>query len=81
MTKLSVQERITYVLGLIYFISYRVFIKYCVFFLRNVVIFLNSASSAAAMVFYLSSGCLNVKSGVHTLTPRENGERSEFGIF
>ena len=31
---------------------YRVFIKYCVF-PQNVVIFLNSVSSAAALVFYL----------------------------
>ena len=34
-------------------ISYRVFIKYCVFPLN----FLNSASSAAALVFYLPGVC------------------------
>ena len=34
---------------------YRVFIKYCVFSLK--VIFLNSASSAAALVFYLPGVC------------------------
>ena len=45
--------------------TYRVFIKYSVFFLIFF-IFLNSASSAAALVFYLP---------VHTLTPRENRER------
>ena len=39
-----------------YFI-YRVFIKYCVFFPENFVIFLNSASSAAALVFYLPGMC------------------------
>ena len=40
-------------------ISYRVFIKYCVFFSfqENVLIFLNSASSAAALVFYLPGVC------------------------
>ena len=48
---------------------YRVFIKYCVF-PENVVIFLNSASSAAALVFYLLV-C------VHTLTLKE----TESGIF
>ena len=37
-----------------------------VFFPSNVVIFLNSASSAAALVFYLPGVC------THTLTPREN---------
>ena len=36
---------------------YRVFIKYCVFFPSNFVIILNSASSAAAMVFYLPVMC------------------------
>ena len=54
--------------------TYRVFIKYCVFPLVFV-IFLNSASSAAALVFYLPGVC------VHTLTPRENRERPESGIF
>ena len=44
-------------------------------------IFLNSAISAAALMFYLPSGGSNVKSGVHTLTPRENRGRSESGIF
>ena len=34
------------------------FIKYCVF-PKNVMIFLNSASSAAALVFYLSGVCTN----------------------
>ena len=38
-------------------------------------IFLNSASSAAALVFYLPIV------SVHTLTPRENRERPESGIF
>ena len=36
--------------------KYRVFIKYC-FFPYNVVIFLNSVSSAAALVFYLPGVC------------------------
>ena len=53
---------------------YRVFNKYCVFSLKFL-IFLNSASSAAALVFYLPGVC------VHTLTPRENRERPESGIF
>ena len=35
---------------------YRVFIKYCAFPL-NFVIFLNSASSAVALVFYLPGVC------------------------
>ena len=35
---------------------YRVFIKYCVFSLKFL-IFLNSASSAASLVFYLPSVC------------------------
>ena len=35
---------------------YRVFIKYCVF-PKNVVIYLNSASSAAALVFYMPGVC------------------------
>ena len=42
-----------------------------VYFPYNVLIFLNSASSAAAQVFYLPGVC------VHTLTPREN----RFGNF
>ena len=54
-------------------ITYKVFIKYCVF-PKNFVIFLNSASSAAALVFYLPV-C------VHTLTPREKKERQESEIF
>ena len=37
----------------IYVCKYRVFIKYCVFFPSNFVIFLNSACSAAALVFSL----------------------------
>ena len=37
-------------------------------------IFLNSASSSAALVFYLPGVC-------HTLTPRENWERPESRIF
>ena len=52
--------------------KYRVFIKYCVF-PKNVVIFLNSASSAAALVLDLPS--------VHTLTPRGNRERPESEIY
>jgi len=39
-----------------------------VFFFLKVVIFLNSASSAAALVFDLPSGGPSVKSSVHTLT-------------
>ena len=45
-----------------------------VFFPENVVIFLNYASSAAALV----STCLVC---VHNLTPREKRERPEFEIF
>ena len=48
---------------------YRVFIKYYVFSLFF--IFLNSDSSAAALVFYLPVVC------VQTLTPRENREWQE----
>ena len=43
--------------------------------------FLNFASSAAALVFYLPSGHSSVKSSEHTLTPRKNRERPESGIF
>ena len=39
---------------------YRVFIKYCVFYLK-VVIFPNSASFAAALVFYLPSVCTHTE--------------------
>ena len=46
-----------------------------VFFPLDFVIFLNSASSAAALVFYLPGVC------VHTLTPRENREMQESGTF
>ena len=58
------------------FRKYRVFIEYCAFSL-NVVIFLNSASSAAALVFYLSF------SGPSTMvyTPKKNRERPESGIY
>ena len=53
--------------------SYRVFIRYLCL---NFVIFLNSASSAAALDFYLPGVC------THTDTaPRENRERPESGIF
>ena len=52
-----------------------------VLFPSNFVIFLNSASSAAALVFYLPSGSPSVKSGVHLLTPRENRESPESGIY
>ena len=45
-------------------------------------IFLNSASYAAALEFYLPSGGPSMKSGVHTLTPqRENRERPESGTY
>ena len=54
-------------------VRYRVFIKFCVFFLFCD--FFNSASSTAALVFYLPGVC------VHTLTARENRERSESGMF
>ena len=50
-------------------VIYRVFIKYCVFFLKFW-IFLNSASSAAALVFYLPG-----------VGEREKRERPETGIF
>ena len=53
--------------------NYRVFIKYCVFPL-SVVIFLNSASSAAALVFYLSLSGPSMKSSVHT----EKGQSPEY---
>ena len=52
--------------------NYRVFSLNIVFFPKYLVIFLNSASSAAALVFYLPGVCL---------TPRKNGERAESGIF
>ena len=38
-------------------LTYRVFIKHCVFFPSNFGIFLNSVSSAAALVFYLPCMC------------------------
>ena len=44
-------------------------------FSLNFMIFLNSASSAAAPVFYLPGVC------THTLSPRENRERPESGII
>ena len=52
---------------------YRVFINYCVF-PYNFGIFLNSASSAAALVLYLPGVC------THTDTER-NRERPESGIY
>ena len=36
------------------------------FFPKNVLIFLNSASTAAALVFYLAFSGPSMKSGVHT---------------
>ena len=50
-------------------IRYRVFIRYCVF-TKNFVIFLNSASTAAALVFYLP--------GVCTHTDTEGKQSSEY---
>ena len=41
------------------------------YLLSNAVIFLNSVSSGAALVFDLPSGGPSMKSGVHTLTPEE----------
>ena len=55
--------------------GHRVFIKYCVFFLKMWYFFRNSASSAAALVFNLPGGC------THTDTLRENRERPEAGII
>ena len=49
--------------------TYRVFNKYCVFH-ENFVIFLNSASSAAALVFYLPGVCR------HTDIVRKNRVRN-----
>ena len=43
-------------LPIVAILRYRVLIKYCVF-PQNVVIFLNSASSAVALVFYLPGVC------------------------
>ena len=63
----------SFFLSSVYMYMYRVFIKYSVF-PWNVVIFLNSASSAAAPAFELCH-C------VHTLTPRENREWPESGIY
>ena len=59
------------------FRKYRVFIEYCAFSL-NVVIFLNSASSAAALVFYLSLSGPSIKL---VYTPKKNRERPESGIY
>ena len=56
---------------------YRVFIKYCVFFLKNVVIFLNSASSAEALNLPISGP--SMKSDVHT--EEKKRERPESGIY
>ena len=52
-----------------------------VFFPLNVGIFLNSANSAAALVFYLPYGGPSVKSGVHLLISREKRESPESGIY
>ena len=52
-----------------------------VFFPLNVGIFLNSASSAAALVIYLPSGGPSVKSRVHLLISREKRESPESGIY
>ena len=58
--------------------SYRVFVK-CCFFPKNVVIFLNSASPAAALVFYLPFSGSSMNSGVHTEEkPREARVRNIF---
>ena len=46
-----------------------------VFFPENFVIFLNSVSSGAALVFYLPGVC------THTDFNRENREKQETGIF
>ena len=60
---------------------YRVFIKYC-FFPKNVLIFLNSTSFAAALVFYLSFRGPSMKSGVHTEEkPRGARVRNVFENF
>ena len=49
------------------------------FFLKIFLIFLNSASSAAALVLYLPSGSQSMKSGVHTEEkPREAWIRNIF---
>ena len=59
----------------------RVFINYCVFSL-NVVIFLNSAKSAEALVFYLPYSGPSTKSGVHTEEkPREARVQNRFLNF
>ena len=47
----------------------------------NAAIFLNSASSADALVFYLPSGGPSVKSRVHLLISREKRESPESGIY
>ena len=50
-----------------------------VFFPYNVVIFLNSDSSAAVLVFYLSFSGPSMRSGVHTEEqPREARVRNTF---
>ena len=54
------------------------FFKYYVFFLKCRHF---SVTSAAALVFDLSSGGQIMKSGVHTLTPRENRERPGSRIY
>ena len=55
--------------------KYRVLIKYCVFSLEFSYFSELCMFCSSAMVFYLPGVC------VHTLTPRENGVRQEFGIF
>ena len=64
-------ERLLFPETTAYLIIYRVFIKYCVF-PKKVLIFLNSASFAAVLVFDLPL-CTQ-------LTPMENRERPESGI-
>ena len=59
------------------FRKYRVFIEYCAFSL-NVVIFLNSASSAAALVFYLPFSGPGMKSGCTHRAKSERGQSPEY---
>ena len=59
-------------------IIYRVFMKYCVFSLNDV-IFLNSASFAAALVFYLQ--CRGLCTQQHWKTERGQSPRNIFQNF
>ena len=56
---------------------YRVFIKYC-FFPLKFVIFLNSASSAAALVFYLPGVCTHTDTEARVWNILKSSEKKHY---